>query len=279
MNNFIQSLYTLESHIFESGSAGRSLVSAIRSIAGLRLIKLTIDQDGDYVNAQSDGVIVSPVPHRTDLRKMRARVADYWFAGYVPGPGDVVVDVGAGIGEDTVVFAGYVGSQGRVFSFEANPGTARCLTKTVQRSGLMQVKVIAAAVSDMPGTIAIADAEAHVRNSIFINEGEQSINVDAITLDDFVESNDISRIDLLKMNIEGAERLALSGFRRRFSCVRNVAIACHDWIADLGHSDSYRTLDFVREFLRDEGFILQQRKDDNSPWIRDTLIGSRSSLQ
>jgi FkbM family methyltransferase len=275
MNSIVHSLYALESFIFKGGAPGRFFVSAIRSIASLRLQKYTVDLDGDYVNAQSDGVIVSPVPHRTDLRKVRSRVSDYWLTGYMPGPGDTVVDIGAGIGEDTVVFAGCVGEKGRVFSFEANPWTARCLVKTIQRSGLKQVEIIAAAVSDRPGTIKIADAEAHIRNSVFVNDGERSIEVDAITLDGFVESNGIDRIDLLKMNIEGAERLALLGFRRRFGCVRNVAIACHDWIADLGHSERYRTINFVREFLGAEGFDVYQRVNDRRPWIRDTLTGTR----
>lgn len=277
MKSVTQSVYSLESAIFNAGSPGRFLVSVVRSIANGRLQSFTVDPDGDYVNSQPEGVIVSPVPHRTDYRKLRARVSDYWFVGYAPKQGDVVLDVGAGIGEDTLVFARCVGAAGRVCSFEAHPKTARCLAKTVQRSGLEQVEVIAAAVSDRPGTVAIADQEEHVRNSLFAARDQRTVEVPAITLDNFVEQRGIGRIDLLKMNIEGAERPALLGFQRNFHRVRNIAIACHDWIADLGHSEGYRTLAFVREFLASRGFVLTQRSFDERPWIRDTLTGTRKT--
>ena len=48
---------------------------------------------------------------------------------YQPKPGDTVVDVGAGMGDDTLVFSRMVGPSGRVFSFEAHPDTFRCLQK------------------------------------------------------------------------------------------------------------------------------------------------------
>ena len=48
---------------------------------------------------------------------------------YQPKPGDTVVDVGAGMGDDTLVFSRMVGPSGRVFSFEAHPDNLRCLQK------------------------------------------------------------------------------------------------------------------------------------------------------
>lgn len=269
-------LYALESEVFDrAGLPGRFLISAVRSVAHRRILALSIDKDGDYVNRQSEGVIVSPTPHRSDIRSVRSRVLDYWCVDYVPKSGDTILDVGAGIGEDTLVFAGQVGTGGRVYSLEANPTTARCLEKSILHSGLTQVEVIAAAVSDRPGKVAIADQGAHVRNSLLVAEGQHCVEVPAIVLDDFIESRGIAQVDLLKMNIEGAEQQALEGCRRTIGRVRHVAIACHDWIAALGHSEGYRTLAYAREFLATQGFILRQRIDDQRPWIRETLLGSR----
>jgi FkbM family methyltransferase len=276
MNNAKISLYSLESRIFDNGGApGRFLVSAARSITNRRLQKFSVDSDGDYVNTQAEGVIVSPVAHRTNFRKLRSRVADFWFVGYVPKQGDIVFDVGAGIGEETVVLANQVGTQGRVFSFEANPVTARCLSKTVRRSGLKNVEVVAAAVFDRPGKISIANGEALARNSLLSAGGGPMVEVPALTLDDFVEQNRIQVVDLLKMNIEGAERQALLGFRKNFNRVRHVVISCHDWIADLGHASSFRTLEFVQQFLNEQGFSVKRRFDAKHPAARETLDGSR----
>jgi FkbM family methyltransferase len=276
MKNAKTSFYSLESAIFTKGGVpGRFLVSAMRSIANRRLQRFSIDSDGDFINIQAEGVIVSPAPHRTNYRLLRSRVVDRWFAGYAPKPGEVVLDIGAGIGEETVVFAEQVGAQGRVFSFEANPATARCLSKTVERSGLKNVRAIAAAVFDRPGKVSIANVEAHARNSLLAAGGTQMVEVPALTLDDFVEENRIQTVDLLKMNIEGAERPALLGFRRNFDRVRNVVIDCHDWIADLGRSEDYRTLGFVREFLESRGFIIKRGADEKQHYSEFTVYGSR----
>ena len=103
------------------------------------------------------------------------------------------------------------------------------------------------------------------------------VEVPALTLDDFVEQKRIQAVDLLKMNIEGAERPALLGFSRNFDRVKNVAIDCHDWIADLGHSDSYRTLGFVREFLESRGFFIKRHPNKPPPYVEYSLYGSRRS--
>ena len=46
---------------------------------------------------------------------------DYWLQHYRPQEGDVIVDVGAGRGEDTVTFSRAVGQTGRVIAIEAHP--------------------------------------------------------------------------------------------------------------------------------------------------------------
>ena len=46
---------------------------------------------------------------------------DYWTHVYRPQPGDTVIDVGAGIGIDTLALSPLVGSTGRIYSIEAHP--------------------------------------------------------------------------------------------------------------------------------------------------------------
>ena len=259
LSRLIKLLYTFESFIFKTGAFGRILVSAARSIAHGKIQHFYIDKDGDYVNSQRSGVVVSPVPLRSNFRKVCLRVRNSWLVDYMIQPGDIVFDIGAGIGEETVVFARYVGTNGRVFSFEANPRTARCLAKTVRMNELDCVEIIVAAVMERSGRIMMTNDVAHDQSSLFVTKGQSAVEVQAITLDEFVESKAIHHIDLLKMNIEGAEKPALLGFQRNFGCVRNVAIDCHDWIADLGHSESYRTLEFVHNFLESQGFIVHRR--------------------
>src|SRR5438067_11700771 len=52
-----------------------------------------------------------------------AEARDIFLHGYTPRAGDIVFDVGAGIGAETLLFSRLVGPSGRVVSLEAHPAT------------------------------------------------------------------------------------------------------------------------------------------------------------
>src|SRR5258707_6922154 len=54
---------------------------------------------------------------------------DFWFGNYQPNPGDVIVDIGAGRGEDVLPFAREVGPAGKVIAVEAHPATFKHLLR------------------------------------------------------------------------------------------------------------------------------------------------------
>jgi Methyltransferase FkbM domain len=96
-----------------------------------------------------------------------------------------------------------------------------------------------------------------------------------LTLDDVLERLGIVEVDLLKMNIEGAELAALRGFSRLAS-VRHVVIACHDYRATQGRgSDAMRTNAAVRTLIEGAGFEIFSRDNDPRPWVRDYVYGTR----
>src|SRR4030095_12023579 len=65
------------------------------------------------------------------------RLAFFW--GFQPTRGDVIVDVGAGVGEETLPFSRAVGDEGTVFCIEAHPRTFRCLQKLIHYNRLHNV--------------------------------------------------------------------------------------------------------------------------------------------
>ncbi len=87
-------------------------------------------------------------------------------------------------------------------------------------------------------------------------------------------------VDLLKMNIEGAEQLAIRGMTESVEKIRHVAISCHDFVLMPGFAggDSawFATYDTVTGFLRDMGFTLAERRlTDPRPEIPFYVYGSR----
>ena len=205
------------------------------------------------------------------------RPEELWYHVYKPAAGDTIIDVGAGVGSDTIAFSKSVGDSGRVIAIEAHPGTFVCLQKTCEWNRLRNVTPLQLALMDRSRTVYIDDADSHVSNAVSEVRVEKQIAVGilAMSLDEVCERHAVSRIDLLKMNIEGAERFAIGGMERSLPKVRHVCIACHDFIAGSADDHPMRTLKLITAFLRDSGFQVVDRKDDPRPHVRDHIHGFR----
>ena len=200
--------------------------------------------------------------------------ADFWFCKYKPKPGDVVVDIGAGRGEDVLPFAREVGPTGKVLAIEAHPITYDHLKRFCELNRLSNVVPIHTAVMDIPCIVLIDNGEIWQTNAVrTAGDGTQ---VRATTLDNMCNEQRLDRIDFLKMNIEGAEIRALLGMKDTIAKVRNICVCCHDFRADRGHGEEYRTRDFVTEFLTKGGFLVSRRTLDPRDFVRDHLFGIRS---
>jgi FkbM family methyltransferase len=208
-----------------------------------------------------------------------AQAREIFLHGYTPSAGDVVLDVGAGIGAETLLFSRLVGPSGRVVSIEAHPRTYERLERLCRVNRLTNVVPLRLAVSDSDGAVTISDRGSHLRNTMVADEAD-AIQVPARRLDTIASELGITHVDFLKMNIEGAERPALQGLGALVDGTRHVCISCHDFLADDGGSDDLRTKAFVRNFLRAHGFGVTGRDDAPDPWTRDYLygvnVGSRS---
>jgi FkbM family methyltransferase len=187
---------------------------------------------------------------------------------YTPRPGDVVFDIGAGIGAEMLLFSRLVGLSGRVVSVEAHPRTYRRLIDLCKVNELGNVTPLQVAVSDTDGAIVISDLEHHLHNTVLEPEGS-GIEVTVCRIDTLAGELGVQRIDLLKMNIEGAERQAIQGMGAVLANTRHLCISCHDFLADDGGPEELRTKAFVREFLIERGFRVTTRDDAPDPWTRD----------
>jgi FkbM family methyltransferase len=201
---------------------------------------------------------------------------DFWLRHYEPQEGDVIVDVGAGRGEDTLAFSRCVGETGRVIAVEAHPDSFAILKSFCRLNGLANVKPVQAALMDKPGTVHLAESKSTWMGTAVTRDGDsRGIEVRARTLDDLCAEEGVANIAFLKMNIEGAERYALLGMERMFSHVRQICVACHDFRAELGHGEEFRTRAVVERILERGGFTLASRPEDPRDYVRDHVFGLR----
>lgn len=139
--------------------------------------------DGIWMHQTSNGYFAyREVYVRLDLEQLDAFARSVFFWGDRPRAGDVIVDVGAGVGEEALTFSRAVGERGRVISIEAHPETFRCLQKLVQYNRLGNVTAIQQAVSEPSCELAaIEDGKHYLRNRL---GGGRGIAVMATTLDE-----------------------------------------------------------------------------------------------
>ena len=195
---------------------------------------------------------------------------------YSPREGDVVFDVGAGVGSETLPLSRLVGPTGRVIALEAHPDTCGWLNKLCHLNGLANVVQLQVAAGAVAGELGMTDLDEHEVNRVV--DGDSRLKVPGRPLDDIARALGIDRVDFVKMNIEGAERLAIEGMQELIGRTRHVCISCHDFLADDGGPQSMRTKAAVREFLVDNGFRVTSRDGATHPWSRDYVYGENTRL-
>lgn len=225
---------------------------------------VSVDADGDWSTVQPELRVTSPSPNTIPYSDLVRSVSDLWCHQRRPRLGETIVDVGAGVGDDLVVFSRMVGPTGRVIAIEAHPVTFRCLKKTILANGLSNVTALQLAVGEVDGAVLIDDGATHLASRV----GAHGSAVKQQSLDAILSELNVGPIGLLKLNIEGAEWPALRAMRASVARADAVVVSCHDFIADAGGDPSTRTFSNVSKFLRESSLSVLTRPDDHRPWVR-----------
>lgn len=150
---------------------------------------------------------------------------------------DVFFDVGSNIGYYSIM-AGKTNPNIQVYAFDPSPGPFFYLKENIRLNGLKNVNAFQMALSDANGQFSFHVAASrkysylkfnslggsghlsHVRE----NATQNQVTVKAQTLDDFVSEQSISRIDLIKLDVEEAEHLVLAGARSSILSFRPMVV-------------------------------------------------------
>ena len=196
-------------------------------------------ESGDYLYVPS--VVESSHPHRL-------------FDPYVPEQiiskfcnlGSIVMDIGANMGEWSLHMAKMVGGNGRVFSFEPIPSMVQALEKTIAINNFSQVSISECAISNKTG---------HSQFSIPFNKDNQAIpfwsrlvlgeefatpkwidnpwakvattktiEVQTTTLDRFISEKNITKLDFIKVDVEGHEKYVIEGGQKTLKTLKPAII-------------------------------------------------------
>lgn len=132
--------------------------------------------------------------------------------------GDVFIDAGANVGSYTLIAAKQTGKTGRVFAFEPAGEIYNRLCENVSLNKYDNIQTEKKALYDKNTTLDLflANKMNLGMSSIYHHDTESGITerVEAIKLDDYIDDQNINRIDLIKIDIEGSEMHALKGMQK-----------------------------------------------------------------
>lgn len=179
-------------------------------------------------------------------------------------PGMVVVDIGANIGEITLVAANRTTHSGQVIAFEPMARIAEQLEENIRENGLTWAKAVRLGVSNRPGEAHIyqpfnSDSSEPNRGlgTLYPDEPDArpSQTITLTTLDRYFEDHPVERLDIIKIDIEGAELACLEGARN--TLLRYKPAIVIEIQAATAANAGYKQSDIL-ELLSDLGYAFQR---------------------
>lgn len=149
--------------------------------------------------------------------------------------GMTVLDIGANIGYYTLIAARLVGDEGKVIAFEPDPTNFALLKKNVEGNGYKNVILVQKAVSNKAGEVKLFLRAGNLAGHHLYDahDGNKFVTVSAITLDEYLENENLNKIDFVKMDVEGAEWGVLQGMRNLIEKNNDVKIVLEFWPAGM----------------------------------------------
>jgi FkbM family methyltransferase len=183
-------------------------------------------------------------------------------------PGWTVIDIGANIGFYTVQFSKKVGKNGKVLAVEPSFNNVYLLKKNIRANRLKNVSIIEKAVSSKTGIGKLYLSTGHSGDHRIYNtiNKRKCIPIQTITIDNLTKNE--KQVDLIKMDIQGAEYLSISGMSRTIKKFPNVKIVS-EFSPKLLTESGGKPDQFLDYFLS-EGFSLKYFNEKSKNLSRTT---------
>jgi len=159
----------------------------------------------------------------------------YWetwltqFFAQIIKPGDTCIDIGANFGYYSVLLSALAGNSGKTVAIEPNPGVAKLLrmSASLNSPGFTVAEV---ALADKAGELQLTIPDELFGSATIVDQEVMqsipttSVSVKVKTLDELLQELNISKVDIIKMDVEGAEPLIFEGMEKTLRKNPNIQI-------------------------------------------------------
>ena len=142
-------------------------------------------------------------------------------------PGATFVDVGANLGIYTLVASRIVGHSGRVIAFEPSVQSLPLLQKNITLNSLTNVTAFPVALSEKAGRVRLYHAGSCPSGNSLGHHPSFPGSFETVlaeSLDDVLQRIPVGRVDVIKMDVQGAEELVLRGAQKTLASKNPVII-------------------------------------------------------
>ena len=206
-------------------------------------------------------------------RELEAIESSPFFRNYLPRQSDQVVSVGAGIGTEAFLASHLVGDGGKVLAIEGDPTAFSQLVLGIEVNNFRNIFPFFGLVGESQRWTEFSMGDIQGRDfttSSIFSEKKSCVSLMTFTLDEVFEMSGIEEVDLLLMNIEGAELLALKGLS---ALPQRVVISCHDFLG----KEVTNTYEGVKVWLTQRGYKISTfESNPQKPWEKYYLFGEKS---
>lgn len=134
--------------------------------------------------------------------------------GVTLAEGDYVLDAGANIGMFSVIASHAVGVSGKIFAFEPLQEISNVLEENIRKNNCTNISIENKILGETNKEVEFfynLDSNYNAASKTLKHDGDKVVHLEQVTLDTYVEKNNITKVDFIKADIEGAERDLLKG--------------------------------------------------------------------
>ena len=192
--------------------------------------------------------------------------------------GMYVVDIGSNLGYYALLASTLVGHRGKVLAIEPEPQNYKLLTINANTNHLQNIDIIQCAVGGKDGMSEFYITEASNTNSLIppiTGKIISSIQIKTRKLDTLLKEHNFSKVDLIRMDIEGGEVVAIEGMQNTFKQYKPTIVAELHCDA-VGTESIVKLLKSLKGFGYNAEYIID--RDQDFVWIKNQCVRRLTSL-